>query len=60
MSRRNSMDLYDATIALRPQWHDEGDEKGFVKVIVTCDPSEGPRVAFHARNKARRERLATN
>ena len=26
---------------------------------MTGDPSEGPRVAFHARNKARRERLAT-
>jgi type I restriction enzyme R subunit len=59
MSRRICMDLYDATTALRPQWHDEGDEKGFIKVIMTGDPSEGPRVAFHARNKARRERLAT-
>jgi type I restriction enzyme R subunit len=59
MSRRICMDLYDALIALRPQWHDESDEKGFLKVIMTGDPSEGPRVAFHARNKARRERLAT-
>lgn len=59
MSRRICMDLYDAIIALRPQWHDEGDEKGFLKVVMTGDASEGPRVAFHARNKARRERLAT-
>src|SRR5262249_6559694 len=59
MSRRICMDLYDAIIALRPQWHDESDEKGFLKVVMTGDPSEGPRVAFHARNKSRRERLAT-
>ncbi len=59
MSPRICMDLYDALIALRPQWHDESDDKGFIKVIMTGDPSEGPRVAFHARNKARRERLAT-
>jgi len=59
MSRRICMDLYDAIIALRPHWHDENDDKGFLKVIMTGDASEGPRVAFHARNKARRERLAT-
>jgi len=58
MSRRICMDLYEAIIALRPQWHDENDDKGFLKVIMTGDPSEGPRVAFHARNKARRERLS--
>src|SRR5439155_15566005 len=57
MSRRICMDLYDAIIALRPQWHDENDEKGFVKVVMTGDASEGPRLAFHARNKPRRDRL---
>jgi type I restriction enzyme R subunit len=59
MSRRICMDLYDEITRLRPQWHDENDDKGFMKVIMTGDASEGPRVAFHARNKARRERLAT-
>jgi type I restriction enzyme R subunit len=59
MSRRICMDLYDAITALRPQWHDEDDDKGFLKVVMTGDSSEGPRVAFHARNKARRQRLAT-
>ena len=52
MSRRICMDLYDALIALRPQWHDESDDKGFLKVIMTGDPSEGPRVAFHAASAA--------
>ena len=59
MSRRVCMDLYDALTALRPQWHDKSDDKGFLKVVMTGDQSEGPRVAFHGRNKARRDRLAT-
>jgi type I restriction enzyme R subunit len=59
MSRRICMDLYDEIIKLRPRWHDESDDKGFLKVVMTGDASEGPRVAFHARNKPRRERLAT-
>ncbi|MBN1586026.1 MAG: type I restriction endonuclease subunit R [Candidatus Omnitrophica bacterium] len=58
MSRRICMDLYDAIVKLRPDWHDEADEKGLVKVVMTGNASEGPRVAFHARTKGRREELA--
>jgi type I restriction enzyme R subunit len=58
MSRRICMDLYDAIIALRPSWHNDEDEKGIIKVVMTGNASEGPRVAGHARNKERRESLA--
>jgi len=58
MSRRICMDLHDAIIALRPQWQAEDDQHGAVKVVMTGDASEGPRVASHARNKARREEIA--
>jgi type I restriction enzyme R subunit len=58
MSRRICMDLYDAIIALRPSWHNDEDEKGAIKVVMTGNASEGPRVACHARNKDRREALA--
>jgi len=58
MSRRICMDLYDAIVALRPQWHDEADDRGVLKVVMTGNASEGPRVASHARNKKRREDLA--
>ena len=58
MSRRIAMDLYDAIVAIRPEWHDDDDERGVIKVVMTGNASEGPRVAMHSRNKARREALA--
>ncbi len=58
MSRRIAMDLYDAIVALRPDWHSDDDEQGAVKVVITGSASEGPRVAMHSRNKTRREALA--
>lgn len=58
MSRRICMDLYDAIVKLRPDWHHEDDDKGAIKVVMTGNASEGPRVAAHARNKPRREALA--
>ena len=58
MSRRICMDLYDELARLRPRWVHADDEKGGLKVIMTGNASEGPRVASHARNKPRREALA--
>jgi type I restriction enzyme, R subunit len=58
MSRRICMDLHDEIAKLRPDWYHEDDDKGMLKVVMTGNASEGPRVAQHARNKARREALA--
>ncbi len=58
MSRRICMDLYDEIIALRPAWHDVDDDNGLIKVVMTGNAAEGPRVAGHSRNKPRREALA--
>jgi len=58
MSRAICMDLYDEIVALRPDWHSNDDDAGFVKVIMTGSTKEGQRVADHARTKARREALA--
>ncbi len=58
MSRRICMDLHDEIVRLRPDWFHEDDDKGFLKVVMTGSAAEGPRVAQHARNKARRELLA--
>ncbi|MEW6105270.1 MAG: type I restriction endonuclease subunit R [Bacillota bacterium] len=58
MSRRICMDLHDEIVRLRPDWFHEDDDKGLLKVVITGNASEGPRVAQHARNKARRELLA--
>ncbi len=58
MSRRIAMDLYDAIVELRPDWHHDDDEHDAIKVVMTGKASEGARVAMHARNKPRREALA--
>ncbi|MDI7247563.1 MAG: type I restriction endonuclease subunit R [Bacillota bacterium] len=58
MSRRICMDLHDEIVRLRPDWFHEDDDKGLLKVVMTGNASEGPRVAQHARSKARRELLA--
>ncbi len=58
MSRRICMDLHDEIVKLRPDWRHAEDDKGAIKVVMTGNASEGPRVAEHARNKPRREALA--
>ena len=58
MSRRICMDLHDEIVKLRPQWRHADDQQGAIKVVMTGNASEGPRVAEHARNKPRREALA--
>jgi type I restriction enzyme, R subunit len=58
MSRRICMDLHDEIVKLRPAWFHVDDDKSVLKVVMTGNASEGPRVAAHARNKPRREALA--
>ena len=58
MSRRICLDLHDEIVKLRPEWYHGDDDKGWLKVVMTGNASEGPRVAEHARNKPRREALA--
>ena len=58
MSRRICMDLHDEIVKLQPSWYEVEDDKGAIKVVMTGNSSEGPRVAQHARNKQRREMLA--
>lgn len=58
MSRRICVDLYNAMIDLRPEWHSEDDEKGALKVVMTGSATDGPDWQQHIRNKTRREALA--
>ena len=43
---------------LRPDWHDDDDDKGEIKVVMTGSASDGPEWQQHIRNKGRREELA--
>jgi type I restriction enzyme R subunit len=58
MSRRICVDLYNALIALRPEWHNDADDKGFLKVIMTGSASDKVEWQQHIRSKQRRETLA--
>ena len=58
MSRRICVDLYEEIVALRPEWHDNADDKGTIKVVMTGNASDPPEWQPHIRNKQRREFLA--
>ena len=58
MSRRVCVDLYSAIVAIRPDWHDAGDDKGIIKVVMTGAASDHIEWQTHIRNKPRREVLA--
>ena len=58
MSRRICVDLYRELVRLRPEWHDEGDGEGAIKVVMTGSPSDPAGWQEHIRNKPRREALA--
>ncbi len=57
MSRRICVDLYNELVRLRPDWHDDADDKGAIKVVMTGSASDPPEWQQHVRNKARREAL---
>lgn len=58
MSRRICVELYNAIIALRPEWHHADDDKGAIKVVMTGSASDPLDWQGHIRNKPRREELA--
>jgi type I restriction enzyme R subunit len=58
MSRRICVELYNAIVALRPDWHDEHDDRGAVKVVMTGAASDPIEYQPHVRSKPRRELLA--
>ena len=58
MSRRICIDLYRELVRLRPEWRDEDDSRGALKVVMTGKASDPPDWQQHIGNKARREGLA--
>jgi type I restriction enzyme R subunit len=60
MSRRICVDLYNEIIKLRPDWHSEDDQQGFIKVIMTGSASDGAEWQQHIRTKDRRKTLASH
>lgn len=58
MSRRIAVELYGQIIRLRPEWHSNTDESGFLKVIMTGSASDPAAYQPHIRSKPRRKALA--
>jgi len=58
MSRRICVDLYNALIERRPQWHDPADDKGFLKVVMTGSAGDPTQWQAHIRSKARNKEIA--
>ncbi|HVR29017.1 MAG TPA: type I restriction enzyme endonuclease domain-containing protein, partial [Thermoanaerobaculia bacterium] len=58
MSRRICVELHRELVRLRPAWHDEDDDRGAIKVVMTGSASDPVDWQSHIRNKPRREGLA--
>ncbi|HEY9702413.1 MAG TPA: type I restriction enzyme endonuclease domain-containing protein, partial [Allocoleopsis sp.] len=58
MSREIAVNLYEQIIKFCPEWHDQDLEKGQIKVVMTANASDGPKMAKHHTNKSERELLA--
>ncbi len=57
MSRRICVELYKSIITLRPGWHNDEDDKGKIKIVMTGSASDPVEWQQHIRSKSRREEL---
>lgn len=53
MSRQIAANLYEAIIAIRPGWHDNDDERGTIKVIITGNATDPLKLQQHIRSRER-------
>ena len=51
MSREICVDLYDAIIAIKPEWHDLDPTKGAIKIVMTGSASDKEKLQPHIHNK---------
>ena len=58
MSRRICVELYRELVRLRPEWEDQDDTKGEIKVVMTGSASDPVDWQKHIRGKSGREALA--
>ncbi len=57
MSRRICVDLYAAIIKIKPDWHNDDDAEGTIKVVMTGSSSDPLNFQPHVRNKPKRKAL---
>ncbi|UJR63681.1 type I restriction endonuclease subunit R [Dickeya zeae] len=57
MSRDICAELYNAIVALRPNWHDADPEKGAIKVVMTGSAADKPLLQPHLYSQQVKKRL---
>jgi type I restriction enzyme R subunit len=58
MTRKIAVNLYDAIVNLRPDWHSDDLTTGKIKVVFTASASDEGNLVKHHTNKANRQTLA--
>ncbi len=51
MSREICVDMYDAIVAIKPEWHDVDPAKGAIKIVMTGSASDKEKMQPHIHNK---------
>ncbi len=51
MSREICVDMYNAIIAIKPEWHDADPAKGAIKIVMTGSASDKTKLQPHIYNK---------
>nr|WP_328986634.1 HsdR family type I site-specific deoxyribonuclease [Thiorhodovibrio winogradskyi] len=57
MSRRICVAMYEAIVALRPDWHSDAEDQGAIKIVMTGSAADPAHWQAYIGNKAQRERL---
>src|SRR5690554_2699791 len=51
MSREICVDMYNAIVAIKPEWHDSDPSKGVIKIVMTGSASDKSKMQPHIYNK---------
>ncbi len=51
MSREICVDMYNAIVAIKPEWHDSDTNKGAIKIVMTGSASDKTKMQPHIYNK---------
>jgi len=51
MSREICVDMYNAIVAIKPEWHDSNTDIGAIKIVMTGSASDKPKLQPHIHNK---------
>ncbi len=57
MSRRICVELYEAIIKIKPEWHSDEDKTGTIKIVMTGASSDELYMQTHIRSKQRRKEI---